>query len=67
MQKETLGDQANIHLADEIGRAFYARLSEESTGLVQEKANQEELGGCMFRRVWQKKRQAKSAPRRPWG
>ena len=65
MQKETLGDQANIHLADEIGRAFYARLSEESTGLVQEKANQEELGGCMFRRVWQNMRQAKSAPRRP--
>ena len=65
MQKETLGDQANIHLADEIGRAFYARLSEESSRLVQEKANQEELGGCMFRRVWQKKRQAKSAPRRP--
>ena len=63
MQKETLGDRANIHL-EEIGRAFYARLSEESTRLLQEKANQEELGGCMFRRVWQNMRQAKSAPRR---
>ena len=64
MQEETLGDRANIHLEDEIGRAFYARLSEESTRLLQEKANQEELGGYMFRRVWQNMRQAKSAPRR---
>lgn len=65
MQKEMLGDQANIHLAGEIGRAIYARLSEESTRLVQEKADQEERGGCMFRRVWQNMRQGKSAPRRP--
>ena len=44
-----LEDQANIYLTDEIGRAFYTRLSEESPSLVQENANQEELGGCMFR------------------